>query len=148
METVTTAKLIITRYNDGRLLSIDFPVLITKIMMISVSKLSINQAVLNVAGSALKIKNSMAKLSISKTELCIPNTNINFLVFLIFQIAGLATVAASTLSEAKARVGRSERKLFSNICVGSKGRNGRTRERTPILNMFPKFALVVRKIYF
>ena len=43
---------------------------------------------------------------------------------------------------------RSYRKLFSRICVGSIGRNGRNNDAAAMLNMFPKFELVPINRYF
>ena len=42
----------------------------------------------------------------------------------------------------------SYRKLFSRICVGSIGKNGRNSDAPAMLNMFPKFELVPISRYF
>ncbi len=43
--------------------------------------------------------------------------------------------------------GKSDRKLLSRICFGSSGRKGRKSDAPAMLNMLPKFALVVMKTY-
>ena len=65
-----------------------------------------------------------------------------------FQRRGFATHSASTLSPAIDAAGISDRKLFSRICDDSNGRNGRKIDATAMLNMFPKLALIVVRMYF
>ena len=83
---------------------------------------STNQPVLNTSGVALRMNTNAANVRKSKIELTTPKTIMKFRINLMFQRLGLSTSSGSTRSVAIAIAGKSVRKLFSRICLGSNGK--------------------------
>ena len=127
----------------GRLVSTGRCVRTTSRIASSVSSDSTNHAVRNSSGAACSASSSTANVRASNTELIPPNSNMKLRIRVTCQRRGVATVSGSTRSPAIAIAGRSDRKLFSRICLGSSGRKGIASDSAAMLSMLPKLALVV-----
>ncbi|MNT24423.1 hypothetical protein D3C72_1598930 [compost metagenome] len=65
-----------------------------------------------------------------------------------FHLPGFSNCSLSTLSVVTVKNGKSVRKFVKSICLGSMGRNGKTKEAAATLHILPKVEPVLMNKYF